>query len=771
MNIFSVSIAIALLYCIKQSHLLQFYASHNSSLDNEIQKVYFIGSKLDLSQDQIITFSFNCSASITSCNGTVWSGMLFNETIRYNLSIEASLSENQGRVFLPLDKLVGCKYFLRISSHLESELITIWIISQDPIFYRMASNFNKTYSVNISNISSLTYQYSLIPEVILSFANTKVNVFIYPFASKAYQIDTCELLNDSLCGTVNDVQQPGDSTMLIRTNRTIYILGREYISRIALEPDYILIRADKDIIVLRDERSTVSLYNVTSNFSFFANISYLLQIPDSLFHIQDAKMTKDNILLIQISIGNISKLLYLNLLGNETGNAVIWTFDDLVNKLYMNPFFFTTFAVSRSVLYTSNYLAIGFITHNISNITSIHFQRDSCIIYTKDSNLYFPNCFSMSNKYMYTLNADCVSYLDNWGQPFIIQNNTFSYISTNTHKCPISMIEFIPSYLPYSLTIDKWETVRIRLVTNKLSLEYQSLISEYYHSGPAFLKHSHSSHLNQTHKEIIVGFKPTGISLMKIIPKCLTSLPIHQRSLEIRVACPSQHKFTLLSSSEAIEYYQLSPNYRPPSSFGISVHTSTNIYNYYPEFEISPSLHHKSIPSEIKFCKNAKARIDCNCTREMTNSEELGYSECKETVRVHHYHHPLHIQPAIVWEGGQVLRELDSLLVPFTLIEVNNRTEYIYSEEGNYYSINFLAGGLFHFKAELTSETQWTYCSFKTQFQVFVVNVPLMREVEHAVTVITATLFCLGMGVGCVLLKDVRKSNFKPNKNSYFKKL
>ena len=771
MNIYSFSTIITLFSCIYQSHQLQLYASHNSSLNSEIHNIYIISTKLDPPQDKIIAFSFNCNTSSTACNSTIWSVLLFNETIKYNLTIEPSLSENHGEVSLPMSKLEGCKYYLRISSLLESEIIIIWIISQDPIFYRLANNFNKTYSVNISNLSSLTHQYSLIPEVIFNFANTKLYVFISPFASKAFQIDICELVNDGLCGTVNDVQQPDDSTMIVRINRTIYILRNENIVKIVLEFDPTLIRSDRDIVTFFNESSAITFYNITSNSSFYANLSYLLQIQNSLFHIEDAKIMKENILFIQISIGNISKLFYLNLQGNDTGNPIIWTFDDLVYQLYIHPFSFTTFAVSRSFLYTSNNLAIGFIRHNISNITSISFQRDACLIYALEANLYLPNCFSVSKKYIYFLNPDRNIFLNTWGQPFIIQNNTFSYITTNTHNCAVSKIEFIPSYLTSPLTIDKWETIKIRLITNKSTLEYQSLISEYYQSGPAFLKYSHSSNLNQTHREIIIGFKPIGKSHLKIIPKCLTSLPIHQRSLEVRVACPNQHRFTLLSSSQIIKYYQLPPNYRPPSSFGTSVHTSTHIYNYHPELEISPSLHYKSIPFSIKLCGYAKTRLGCNCTQEMINSEELGFSECKEKVRVHHYHHPLQIEPAIVWEGGQVLRVLDSLMIPFTLIEVNNRTDYIYSENKNYYSMNFLGGGLFHFEAELISDTHWTYCSFKTQFQVFVVNVPLMKEVEHAVTVITATLFCLGMGVSCVLLKDVKKPNFKSNKNSYFKKL
>ena len=771
MNFSSFCITILLLSYIKHSHLLQLYTSQNSSISNRVYEVYVISSVVNPSQNQILTFFVNCSISSTSCNNTIWSGLLYNETIKYNLTTEPSLAENHGKVFLPMNKLEGSRYFLRISSHFESEIFIIWNIPQDPIFYRFTNNFNRTYSANISNMSSLTYQYSLIPEVILNFANSKLSVFISPIASKAFQIEICELLNDGLCGTVEDVQQPDYFTMIVRMNRTIYILRRKNISKIALEFDPTLIRSGSDIIIFFNDSSTITFYNITSNTSSYANLSYLIQIQNSSFHIEDARIMKEDILLIEVSIGNISKLLYLSLLGNETGNSVLWTFEEIVVQLFIHPFSFTTFAVSRSYLYESNYLEIGFIAHKISNITFIRFQRNACIIYTLESNVYLPNCNSVSNNNMSILNPHENSFLNTWGQPFTIRNHTFSHIATNTHNCAVTKIDFIPSYLPSPLTIDKWETVRIRLITDKSTFEYKNLISEYYHSGPAFLKHSHTSNLNQTHREIIIAFKPIGLSHINIIPRCLLSLPIHQRSLEIRVACPTQHRFTLLSSSEAIKYYQLPPNYRPPSSFGTSVHTSTHIYNYHPELEISPSLHHKSVPPLVKLCKYAKAKVDCNCTQEMLDSEELGFSECKEKVRVHHYHHPLHIQPVIVWEGGEVLRELDSLKIPFTLIEVNNRTDYIYSEENSYYSMNFFGGGLFHFKAELITDTEWTYCSFKTQFQVFVVNVPLMKEVEHAVTVITATLFCLGMGTACVLLRDVKKFNFKPNKNSYFKKL
>ncbi|KAI6660601.1 Cation channel sperm-associated protein subunit beta-like [Oopsacas minuta] len=765
MTICSFIVILTVLSFITKSHLLTLYSSQNTSLKNRVDRIFAISyDTIDNSQDLTLIFYSNCNNSDYPCN-TSWNGLLFNETVNYNLTIESPLSYDHGSIILPMHLLEGCRYFLRLSTEFESDIFIIWIISHDPIFYRQAHNFNQSYS---AKLLIPAFQYSLIPEVLFNIDNDKLNVFVPPLFSRAYQIDICELVSDDSCGSINDIQQPDEFSMILRSSQNLYLLSRDGISVINLEFDFTFILSDSNIVIFFNESSIITLHNITSHFRLYFNLT----LPNTSFQILAAEL-KQNIILVLISSVTESKVISLNLLSNNLGISEIindlWTFEgEFISQFNTNPFSFATLATSRDILYTSDYLAIGFKPIHLSNITSLRFQRDACILYTTETSIYFSNSLTVTNT-SYTI-LDGYIFLDTWGQPFTILNNTFSYIMANNNSsCVVSKIEFIPSYLPSPLTLDKWETTNIRIVIHRSLFVHQNTILEVYQYGPALLKHSQYSNINRTHRDVSIDYKPVGQSHIKVIPKCVTSLPSHQQSLDIIVACPQQHKFNLLSSSGSFQFTDLPPNYRPPSTHGTSVHTSTHIYNYHPELGIQPNLHHKGVPPLIELCHNSNTRKECNCTKKMKESEEVSLSECKERARTHHYHHPLHIQPAITWEGGLVLRTLS---IPFTLNEVNNRTDYIYSNTSSDHSISFLGGGLFHFESELESDTDWTYCSFRTQFQVFVINVPLLKEVEHAVTVITATIFGLGMGVACVILRDGKKVKFcKTKRNSHFKGL
>ena len=757
MSTYSLFVIFSLISFIRLSHFLTLYPQLHSTFERGTHRIFPISHRVDLTQDISLIVKSNSNNSIEDS----WKGLLYNETVRFNLSVETLVNSTNATLLLPTRILEGCRYYLRISSESESEIFIIWIIFQDPIFQRVSHYFNHSISVNLTRPA---HQYSLIPEVLFNIDNNKLNVFIPPVFSNAFQIDICELVEDALCGSIHDILQPDLTSMMVWTDRVIYFIKRGNISVISSDFDTSFIRSDTSIVTMFNRSSVITFHNITSDSRFYFNLT----LPDNSFHIVGAEILKQDLLLVLISSATESRMLALSILSNNVSRMIydIWTFQsDRITQFYVNPFSHATFATSRDVVYSSDNLALGFTTLNISNITEVHFQTDSCIMYRTETSFYFSNSFVLTDTDYLILDSDVL--LDTWGQPFTVRNNSFSLIAINQPNCIVSKMEFIPNYLPSLLTLDKWETTIVKIMFSRLSHMHNNFVIERYREGPALLKHSHYSIVNQTHREVTVEYKPTGLSHVKIIPRCLGNLHTHQQSLEIRVTCPQQHSLTLLPSSHSEKYDSLPPNYRPPSSHGTSVYTSPHVYNYHPELPMPPSLHKESISPVIKLCTHSMARKDCNCTEKMIQSEELRFSECKKLVRTHHYHHSLHIAPAITWEGGEVLRVLSS---PFTLTEVNNRTDYLYSNTSNNHIITFNGGGLFHFESELISDIEWTYCSFRTQFQVFVIHVPLHKEVEHAVTVITATIFGLGMGIACVLLRDGKKLKIsKLRKKSYFK--
>ena len=746
MSICSLFVILSLISFVRLSHLLTLYPQLQSTnkFEKGIHRIFPINQRLDITQDITLILKSDSNNSIEDS----WKGLLYNETVRFNLTIETLVNSTNATIILPTHRLEGYRYYLRISSESESEVFIIWIIFQDPIFQRVSHYFNQSISVNLTRPA---FQYSIIPEVLFNIDNSKLNVFIPPVFSNAFQIDLRELVDDALCGSIRDILQPDMTSMIIWTDCVIYSLKRGNISVIDSDSDISFIRSDASIVTMFNESSVITFHNVTSDTRFYFNLT----LPDNSFHIVGAEILKQDLLLVLVSSAKESRMLSLSILANNVSRVIydIWTFQsDRITQFYVNHFSYATFATSRDVLYSSDNLAIGFTNLNISNITNVLFQTDSCIMYTTEMSFYFSNSFVVTDTDYLILDSDVL--LDTWGQPFTVRNNSFSLIAINQPNCIISKMEFIPNYLPSLLTLDKWETTNIKIVLSRLSHMYHNFVIEQYREGPALLKHSRYSIINQYYREVTVEYKPAGLSHVKIVPRCLGNLPTHQQSLEIRVSCPQQHSLTLLPSSHSVKYDNLPPNYRPPSSHGTNVYTSPHVYNYHPELPMQSSLHKESISPLIKLCAHAMTRRDCNCTQKMVQSEELRFSECKELVRVHHYHHSLHIAPTITWEGGEVLRVLSS---PFTLTEVNNRTDYLYSNTSNEHVITFIGGGLFHFESKLISDVEWTYCSFETQFQVFVTNVPLLKEVEHAVTVIAATVFGLGMGIACVLLRDSKK--------------
>ena len=744
------------------------FSSKNREESTRIEQVYLLlgGSSYE-DTDLILYLDTN-----HSCNYSDFNALLYNGSFHVNITIQPDGDASVCSILLPKHYFKGIKYYLQIRNYLESRILILWIIVNDPIFYRFSDNFIEKHKTNLTNN---TFQYAPIPEVLLGYDHSKLSVFISPVADEAFQIDISEFLNISNPLFITEVQQLDHFSMLLRSDRKVFLLS-EKVLKFEFNFEFRLIRANPNLLVLINESDVITIHETSANQTTYFNLTDLLiEWKVTITRIMDAKLFSDRLMLL-ITSNNHSKIISLNISLPTSSKFKlldeVWTGEkeQFATNFFINPHSHAIFTIGKNVLQITHSLETQ--TFDIPQIKAILFQEVSCLIYTHNSSYYVEDCHvSLSNPHI--LNYNTTIFLGTWGQPFVYVSNTkFSQLLIEKSNCLVRKLEFIPSYLPSARVIDRWETFTIRVIVLKSEFRISDLIFEMLHFGPNLIKLSQQSELNRTHLELILAYKPVGATNIRIAPKCTSRLPLHRKSLNIKVACPSQYKLTLISPSHKTNYYSLPPNYRPPSSYGHMVPTSTNIYNYYPELKIKPNVHYKSVPFILRHCLNFKSRKDCKCNEEKKNSEDISLSECKERVRVHQYHHPLHIQTSLSWEDGSVIQHIDDWKIPFSLIEINNRSDFIHSNISDSHYIHFLGSGLFHFEAKFKPNSIWTYCFFKSQVQIFVINAPLLKEVEHTVTMITATLFGLGMGIACLMLKDVKKcKRIKSNNISYLKQI
>ena len=235
MSICSLFVILSLISFVRLSHLLTLYPQLQSTnkFEKGIHRIFPINQRLDITQDITLILKSDSNNSIEDS----WKGLLYNETVRFNLTIETLVNSTNATIILPTHRLEGYRYYLRISSESESEVFIIWIIFQDPIFQRVSHYFNQSISVNLTRPA---FQYSIIPEVLFNIDNSKLNVFIPPVFSNAFQIDLRELVDDALCGSIRDILQPDMTSMIIWTDCVIYSLKRGNISVIDSDFSYIM---------------------------------------------------------------------------------------------------------------------------------------------------------------------------------------------------------------------------------------------------------------------------------------------------------------------------------------------------------------------------------------------------------------------------------------------------------------------------------------------------------------------------------------------------
>ena len=171
---------------------------------------------------------------------------------------------------------------------------------------------------------------------------------------------------------------------------------------------------------------------------------------------------------------------------------------------------------------------------------------------------------------------------------------------------------------------------------------------------------------------------------------------------------------------------KLVSNYRPPSSLGISVPTTKNIYNADPAASMYRTRFHVSKNSgEYKQCYGATSRAQCGCSDRMRLSMSVEYSDCID--RVLNVLYTKSYTPTL--DIVQYNTPNSAVNGSYYLQELNGRVDYCISSsdcsnstslsnalfDPNSDVITWKGPELFHFRVTLVTNE---YCSLSAQFMV-----------------------------------------------------
>ncbi|RKP18919.1 hypothetical protein ROZALSC1DRAFT_29427, partial [Rozella allomycis CSF55] len=205
-------------------------------------------------------------------------------------------------------------------------------------------------------------------------------------------------------------------------------------------------------------------------------------------------------------------------------------------------------------------------------------------------------------------------------------------------------------------------------------------------------------------------------------------------------------------------FIDLPVNYRPPSSYGLAVPTSDNLYNADPSMPRYNDFMSVSRSSgTYKQCLGAKTRHDCTCGVGYNMTFKSIFSDCISKVYPVDYYS--HYNPELgLFEDGHLTST--SSAATYILEEVNGRKDYCFTTSNNCSdfasvsslpispntSIIWMGAELYHFKVFLIDGS---YCNLQTEFMVYVINSPVSETTLNASLAMTTAV------IGDIILIDI----------------
>ncbi|XP_033102127.1 cation channel sperm-associated protein subunit beta-like [Anneissia japonica] len=230
-------------------------------------------------------------------------------------------------------------------------------------------------------------------------------------------------------------------------------------------------------------------------------------------------------------------------------------------------------------------------------------------------------------------------------------------------------------------------------------------------------------------------------------------------------------------------FRSLSVNYRPPSTKGVAIPLSDNIYNADPSMPVPRTKYLISKESgSFKQCANARDHADCNCTNEMKYSSLARYSDCKEKVYLVLY--PGRLEPRfVIRQYGKADIALNGSFA-VALTELNDREDFTVTNvptpsleamkndpnivdhdtflTPDTIKITLLGSELYHFK--MTVVHGFSYCPLEDEFQVYVHLAPLPNPAPLVIIALTSIIIG-GIIFVIYLFYLNRHFNYRPRKH------
>eukprot|EP00474_Spongospora_subterranea_P002768 CRZ03226.1 hypothetical protein [Spongospora subterranea] len=219
----------------------------------------------------------------------------------------------------------------------------------------------------------------------------------------------------------------------------------------------------------------------------------------------------------------------------------------------------------------------------------------------------------------------------------------------------------------------------------------------------------------------------------------------------ILLGCPPG-KSIIIDPNQFSKTVSIPVNYRPPSSLGVGVPLSPNVYNVVPSIALEEYLTICRGTGLFKSCTGL-GTSQCTCNANASQIS-ISNSDCIQTAPSVDFS-DVFSPPLFITSWGKVINNVTQT---YEIIEMNGRSDFCITAstvcssngdgEGPYIldpssGIIWEGEGLYHFQAIIRNGT---YCTLTTEFIVFVIHAPLEKPIQSAVVSITAVIS------GCCLL-------------------